>query len=480
MMKALFARAGLPQVEYHVLVGRDAAAEARCLEELGLPVFVKPANLGSSVAVAKVKAPGALGAALDDAFAYDRKVLVEAGVDAREIEVAILGNDAPEASVPGEIVPDREFYDYDSKYSAGSRTELHIPARIDATTAEEVRRLGVAAFRAVDAAGFARVDFFLDRRTGRLVLNEINTIPGFTSISMYPKLWEASGVPYPDLLARLVSLGMERHAGARGCAPTSAPERAVRAPRASHVLLTAILALPAAAAPADARVERPHDGEARPPCLSSTTATSTRPRPASPPSPAPTRTTPCCPTSRPSPSSGGSSRTRRAAPTTTACSPSPIARSPSPTPPSRATRGRSCAARPRRGPRGEEPAPPVRWQRSPASREAVRMREGLAAARSAGDGVLDLDFGLGLYDYYADTLPRFFKLVAFVLRIPGGDASAGCRPSRGSRAGGASSTTTRRGCRCSTSTPTSRGRPDRASTGSARCGGSTRAGRCGG
>jgi D-alanine-D-alanine ligase len=212
MMKALFAREGLPQVDYRVLLGRDAAAEARCLEELGLPVFVKPANLGSSVGISKVKEEGDLAAALALAFRYDRKVVVEAGVDAREIEVAILGNDRPEASVPGEIVPDREFYDYDSKYSADSRTELHIPARIDPKTAEEVRRLAVAAFQAVDAAGFARVDFFLDRRAERLVLNEINTIPGFTSISMYPKLWEASGLLYPDLLARLVSLGMERHA----------------------------------------------------------------------------------------------------------------------------------------------------------------------------------------------------------------------------------------------------------------------------
>ncbi|HEX9190435.1 MAG TPA: D-alanine--D-alanine ligase family protein [Vicinamibacteria bacterium] len=212
MMKALFARAGLPQVDYRVLVERDAALEARCLEELGLPVFVKPANLGSSVAVAKVKAEGDLGPALDAAFAYDRKVVVEAGVLAREIEVSILGNDRPEASLPGEIVPDREFYDYDSKYSPESRTELFIPARLEPRATEEVQRLAVAAFQAVDAAGLARVDFFLDRETGRLLVNEINTIPGFTSISMYPKLWEASGLLYPDLLARLVSLGMERHA----------------------------------------------------------------------------------------------------------------------------------------------------------------------------------------------------------------------------------------------------------------------------
>ena len=212
MMKALFARAGLPQVEHHVLLRRDAQEEARLVREIGLPLFVKPANLGSSVAVAKVKAAGDLGRALDAAFAYDRKAVVEGGVEAREIEVAILGNDAPEASVPGEIVPDREFYDYDSKYSAESRTELFIPARLDVSTADEVRRLGVAAFQAVDAAGFARVDFFLEKASGRLLVNEINTIPGFTSISMYPKLWEASGLPYPELLARLVSLGVERHA----------------------------------------------------------------------------------------------------------------------------------------------------------------------------------------------------------------------------------------------------------------------------
>ena len=212
MMKAVFARAGLPQVEHRVLLRRDAEAEALVLGELGLPVFVKPANLGSSVAVAKVKTKGELGPALDAALAYDRKALVEKAVTAREIEVSVLGNDDPAASVPGEIVPDREFYDYDSKYSAQSRTELAIPARIPASVAEEVRRLGVAAFRAVDAAGYARVDFFLEKATGRLLVNEINTIPGFTSISMFPKLWEASGLAYPDLLARLVGLGIERHA----------------------------------------------------------------------------------------------------------------------------------------------------------------------------------------------------------------------------------------------------------------------------
>jgi len=212
MMKALFAQAGLPQVEHRVLVGRDPTAEARILDDLGLPVFVKPANLGSSVAVGRVETADALGVALETAFAYDRKAVVEKGVDAREIEVSVLGNDQPEASVPGEIVPDRAFYDYDSKYAADSRTELLIPAPVDPATTREIRRLGVGAFRAVDACGLARVDFFVERATGRVLVNEINTMPGFTSISMYPRLWEASGLPFAELLARLVTLALERHA----------------------------------------------------------------------------------------------------------------------------------------------------------------------------------------------------------------------------------------------------------------------------
>jgi D-alanine-D-alanine ligase len=211
MMKALFSRAGLPQVEHRVLLGRDPIAEARTLDELGLPVFVKPANLGSSVAVGRAASAEAFGGALDAAFEYDRKVVVEKGVDAREVEVAVLGNDDPEASVIGEIVPDREFYDYDSKYSADSRTELLIPAPVDPATTQEIRRLGVAAFRAVDACGLARVDFFVERTSGRVLVNEINTMPGFTSISMYPRLWEASGLPFAELLDRLVVLALERH-----------------------------------------------------------------------------------------------------------------------------------------------------------------------------------------------------------------------------------------------------------------------------
>jgi D-alanine-D-alanine ligase len=212
MMKALFERAGLEQVPHRVLLRRDAQLEARLPDELGLPLFVKPANLGSSVGISKVKSAGALSAALDLAFRYDRKVVVEHGFEVREIEVSVLGNDEPRASLPGEIVPDREFYDYDSKYAADSRTRLLIPAPLDASTTAEAQRLALAAFVAVDAAGYSRVDLFLETGSGRLLVNEINTIPGFTSISMYPKLWQASGIAYPDLLARIVALALERHA----------------------------------------------------------------------------------------------------------------------------------------------------------------------------------------------------------------------------------------------------------------------------
>lgn len=211
IMKALFAQAGLPQGRYRILRGRDEAEEALVLEAFGLPVFVKPANLGSSVAVTKVKRAADLAAALDLAFAYDRKAVVEAAIEAREIEISVLGNDQPEASLPGEIIPDREFYDYESKYSPESRTRLLIPAPLDAATIAEVQRLGRAAFRAVDASGYARVDCFVERRTGQVFVNEINTIPGFTSISMFPKMWEASGLAYGDLLSRLVDLARERH-----------------------------------------------------------------------------------------------------------------------------------------------------------------------------------------------------------------------------------------------------------------------------
>jgi D-alanine-D-alanine ligase len=188
---------------------RDALA-ASVAARLGFPVFVKPANLGSSVGISKVKTAEALGAAIDDAAEYDRKILVEAAVPyAREIEVAVLGNDAPEASIPGEIVPSREFYDYEAKYlDEGSVSR--IPAPIDGPLAAEIRRQAVEAYRALDCAGMARVDFLLNGETGDVFLNEVNTIPGFTTISMYAKLWAASGIAYPALLDRLVALAIER------------------------------------------------------------------------------------------------------------------------------------------------------------------------------------------------------------------------------------------------------------------------------
>jgi D-alanine-D-alanine ligase len=188
---------------------------ARAAKELGIPVFVKPANLGSSVGVHKVKEKGALEAAIEDAFRYDTKVMVERAVDAREIEVSVLENSEygkpPHVSVPGEIVPHAEFYTYDAKYVDDDGAELVIPAKLDEKQIREAQRIGAGVFVALEAEGMARVDMFLDRKSGKLVFNEINTIPGFTSISMYPKLFEASGISYSELLSRLVDLAVARH-----------------------------------------------------------------------------------------------------------------------------------------------------------------------------------------------------------------------------------------------------------------------------
>ena len=216
-MKALFAAHGLPQAEYRVVTqhqwSREPGTQAARLLALGLPLFVKPANLGSSVGISKVKTADDLAAALATAFQFDRKAVVEAGVpEPREIECAVLGNDEPEASVAGEVIPSREFYDYEAKYlDSGSRTI--IPADLDAATVARVQALALDAFRAIDGAGMARVDFLLSRATGALLLNEINTIPGFTTISMFSKLWEASGVAYGALIDRLIALALERHRG---------------------------------------------------------------------------------------------------------------------------------------------------------------------------------------------------------------------------------------------------------------------------
>jgi len=215
-MKAVFQAHGLPMAEYLVVHRHEwrngrARVAARVAETLGFPCFVKPANLGSSVGISKVNRAEDLDEAVDLAFEYDRKIVIEEGLDAREVEIAILGNEEPEASLPGEIVPDREFYDYDSKYSAESRTELRIPAPLKESEVRGAQELGVRVFQAVDASGYARVDLLMDRKTGKMYVNEINTIPGFTSTSGYAKMWEASGLAYPDLVQRLVDLALERH-----------------------------------------------------------------------------------------------------------------------------------------------------------------------------------------------------------------------------------------------------------------------------
>ena len=213
-MKSLFRDAGLPLCKWivaHTAVEPTDAIRRRVAETLGFPCFVKPANLGSSVGITKVSDPKALAAAIAEAAAFDPKLVIEEGVDAREFECAILGNERPEASVVGELVPSREFYDYADKYvEQGAR--IVIPAELPAETANEMRGLAIRAFQAVDCSGLARVDFFLDRKSGRILLNEINTMPGFTSISMFPKLWAATGVDYPALIDRLIELAVERHA----------------------------------------------------------------------------------------------------------------------------------------------------------------------------------------------------------------------------------------------------------------------------
>ncbi len=214
-MKSMFAARGLSMTPHVVVTTfewtRHRDHHAAAIAALGLPVFVKPANLGSSVGISKVKQASALAEAMDLAFQYDRKAVVEAAVpDARELECAVLGNDEPEASVPGEVIPGREFYDYEAKYlDSGSQTV--IPADLDTATIARVQHLSLEAFRAIDGAGMARVDFLLSRSTGALVVNEINTIPGFTTISMFAKLWHASGVSYSALLDRLITLALERH-----------------------------------------------------------------------------------------------------------------------------------------------------------------------------------------------------------------------------------------------------------------------------
>jgi D-alanine-D-alanine ligase len=217
MMKLVFAARDLPVGPYRVVLRheweRDREGLAAAFESaLRFPMFVKPANLGSSVGISKAKDREGLAAAMDLAGSFDRKIVIEAAVpEAREIECAVLGNDNPQASVAGEVVPSREFYDYEAKY-LDDGSKVIIPADLPPDAMAEIQRLSIEAFKAIDGAGMGRVDFLLARRTGEVFLNEVNTIPGFTTISMYSKLWAASGIEYPALLDRLVSLALERHA----------------------------------------------------------------------------------------------------------------------------------------------------------------------------------------------------------------------------------------------------------------------------
>ena len=215
LMKAAFAAAGLPQVPYVLLRRRDWTQEPTAVlqhieDSLRYPVFTKPANAGSSVGVAKCRDRDELRAGLELAAHHDRRIIVEQGINVREIEVAVLGNDEPEASICGEVVPANEWYDYADKYIDG-RTAYLIPAPLDPPDSDRIRRMAIDAFKAIDGAGLARVDFLIERETGAVFLNELNTLPGFTAGSMYPKLWEATGLPYRALLDRIVELAIERH-----------------------------------------------------------------------------------------------------------------------------------------------------------------------------------------------------------------------------------------------------------------------------
>lgn len=215
VQKRLFAHAGLPIVDFLAVHRRQWREKASCVAaaieaKIAYPLFVKPAALGSSVGITKVHDRGELGAALDTAGRYGPRLIVEAAVPrAREIEFSVLGNEEPRVSVPGEIVAAHEFYDYAAKYEADSA--LHVPAPLPAEITEALQELALRAFRALECCGMARVDFLLDGKTGAAYVNEINTIPGFTPISMYPKLWEASGLPYPALLDELIRLALERY-----------------------------------------------------------------------------------------------------------------------------------------------------------------------------------------------------------------------------------------------------------------------------
>jgi len=219
-MKMIFARTGLPQVKYRSVNRADIWSNPcvfpklcdRLEEGLGYPCFVKPANLGSSLGISKVRSRAELEAALDNAATYDRRIVVEAAAIGRELECAVLGNDRPKASVVGEITYKSDFYDYETKYTAG-KADLIIPAPVPAEITAKIQEMALQAFAAIDAAGLARVDFFYVEATGEVLINEINSLPGFTASSMYPQLWAQTGVSFPQLVDQLIQLALERHSG---------------------------------------------------------------------------------------------------------------------------------------------------------------------------------------------------------------------------------------------------------------------------
>ncbi|NIM59837.1 MAG: D-alanine--D-alanine ligase [Candidatus Aminicenantes bacterium] len=215
MTKIILKAKDLPVVKHMIIQHQEwmkqkEAIISKIKKEFPIPFFVKPACLGSSVGISKVREYGQTSAALDEAFRYDQKILVEEGIKGRELECSVLGNDSPLASLPGEIIPYREFYDYRDKYIEG-KTSFGIPAELTPEKIEEIRHLSLEAYKAIYCSGMARVDFFMEEKTEKIFISELNTIPGFTEISMYPKLWEVSGLPFPRLLERLIELGLERH-----------------------------------------------------------------------------------------------------------------------------------------------------------------------------------------------------------------------------------------------------------------------------
>lgn len=214
VMKMVLQQAGLPVGKYLYFLRKEWEKDKKkhlkkIKEELGYPCFIKPANLGSSVGISKADCEEELIKGVEEAALFDRRIIIEEAIPGKEIEVSVLGNDEPAASVPGEIVPSSDFYDYRAKY-IDDRSELFIPARIGPALTSKAQELAVRTFKALDCSGMGRVDFFVDNKTQKIIVNEINTIPGFTQISMYPKLWEASGVPYGQLLDRLIKLALER------------------------------------------------------------------------------------------------------------------------------------------------------------------------------------------------------------------------------------------------------------------------------